>query len=100
LFPEEDFPRPAQATLLEDLRKLQTLFCKSLFRKAALASAFLGGFLLFAGAPGAKANAWDDCHRRPANVSATSGADITVTATATGIAMGIAAGSCRSQSTS
>ena len=34
------------------------------FRKAVLASAALGGFLLFAGAPGAKANAWDDCNRR------------------------------------
>ncbi|HYW67274.1 MAG TPA: hypothetical protein VFB10_11255 [Candidatus Dormibacteraeota bacterium] len=46
--------------------KLLALFSKSLFRKAALASAVLGGFLLFAGAPGAKANAWDDCNRRAA----------------------------------
>jgi hypothetical protein len=36
---------------------------KSLFGKAALATAALGGFLLFAGAPGAKANDWDDCNR-------------------------------------
>lgn len=46
--------------------KLQALFSKSLFRKAALASAVLGGFLLLGGAPGAKANAWDDCNRRAA----------------------------------
>ncbi len=37
---------------------------RSLFGKAVLASAALGGFLLFAGAPGAKANGWDDCNRR------------------------------------
>jgi hypothetical protein len=40
----------------------------SMFRtvlgKATLATAALGGFLLFAGAPGAKANDWDDCNRR------------------------------------
>ena len=29
-----------------------------------LASAALDGFLLLAGAPGARANAWDDCNRR------------------------------------
>jgi hypothetical protein len=34
------------------------------FDKAALATAALGGFLLFAGAPSAKANDWDDCNRR------------------------------------
>jgi hypothetical protein len=33
-------------------------------RKAALAAAALGGFLLFAGAPSAKANDWNDCDRR------------------------------------
>jgi hypothetical protein len=37
---------------------------RSLFAKAGLASAALGGFLLFAGAPAAKANGWDDCNRR------------------------------------
>jgi len=37
---------------------------KSLIGKAALATVALGGFLLFAGAPGAKANGWDDCNRR------------------------------------
>jgi hypothetical protein len=37
---------------------------RSVFGKAVLASAVLGGFLLFAGAPGAQANAWDDCNRR------------------------------------
>ncbi|HXR33993.1 MAG TPA: hypothetical protein VN830_09815 [Verrucomicrobiae bacterium] len=46
--------------------KLQALFSTSLFRNAALASAVLGGVLLFAGAPGAKANAWDDCNHRAA----------------------------------
>ena len=39
---------------------------KSIFGKAALATAALGGFLLFAGAPSAKANNWDDCNRRAA----------------------------------
>lgn len=42
---------------------MKTTF-RSIFSKAALATAALGGFLLFAGAPGAKANDWDDCHRR------------------------------------
>jgi len=37
---------------------------KSLIGKAALATVALGGFLLFAGAAGAKANGWDDCNRR------------------------------------
>ncbi len=37
---------------------------KSLFGKAALATAALGGFLLFGGVPGAKAADWDDCNRR------------------------------------
>jgi hypothetical protein len=39
---------------------------KSLFGKPALATAALGGFLLFAGTPSAKANDWDDCNRRAA----------------------------------
>jgi hypothetical protein len=39
---------------------------KSVFGRAALAAAALSGFLLFAGAPGAKANDWDDCNRRGA----------------------------------
>jgi hypothetical protein len=38
----------------------------SIFCKAFLATAILGGFLLFAGAPSAKANYWDDCNRRVA----------------------------------
>ena len=38
----------------------------SLFGKTALASAVFGGFLLLAGAPGAKANDWDDSNRRAA----------------------------------
>ena len=39
---------------------------KSLLGKAALATVTLGGFLLFVGVPGAKANDWDDCNRRVA----------------------------------
>ena len=39
---------------------------KSVFGKAALATAALGGFMLFAGAPSAKANGWDDSNRRAA----------------------------------
>jgi hypothetical protein len=35
-----------------------------LFGKATLATAALGGFLLFAGAPSAKANDWENCNRR------------------------------------
>jgi hypothetical protein len=34
------------------------------FFKAALATAALGGFLVLAGAPSAKANDWDDSNRR------------------------------------
>ena len=37
---------------------------KSLMGKAALATAALGGFLLFAGAQGAQARDRDDCYRR------------------------------------
>jgi len=44
---------------------MNTMF-RAVFGKAALATAALGGFLLFAGAPGAKANEWDDCNRRAA----------------------------------
>jgi hypothetical protein len=46
--------------------KLHLFSFGSIFRKTALAAAALGGFLLFAGAPGAKANDWDDCNRRAA----------------------------------
>jgi len=46
--------------------QLPTYLLKSVFGKTLLASAALGGFLLFAGAPGAKANDWDDCNRRAA----------------------------------
>ena len=41
---------------------------KSIFGKAALAAAVLSGFLLFAGAPSANANDWDNCNRRVAYV--------------------------------
>lgn len=34
--------------------------------RAVLATAVLGGFLLFAGAPSANAKTWDDCNRRAA----------------------------------
>lgn len=46
--------------------KIQLYVFRSVFAKAILASAALGGFLLFAGAPGAQANGWDDCNRRAA----------------------------------
>jgi hypothetical protein len=46
--------------------KLHLFSFDSIFRKTALAAAALGGFLLFAGAPGVKANDWDDCNRRAA----------------------------------
>ncbi len=39
---------------------------KSVFGKTLLATAVLSGFLLFAGAPSAKANDWEDCNRRAA----------------------------------
>jgi hypothetical protein len=42
--------------------KAHELF-RSVLGRATLATAALGGFLLFAGAPGAKAGDWDDCHR-------------------------------------
>lgn len=50
----------------EDVMQLHKHLLKSVFGKAALATAALGGFMLFAGAPGAKANDWDDCNRRAA----------------------------------
>jgi len=37
---------------------------KSWFGRAALGTAVLGGFLLFASVPNAKAADWDDCNRR------------------------------------
>ncbi len=43
---------------------MNTMF-RTVFGKAAIAAALLGGFLLLSGAPGAKANDWDDCNRRP-----------------------------------
>ena len=46
--------------------QLHKRFLKSVFGKAALAAAALSGFLLFACAPSAKANDWDDCNRRAA----------------------------------
>ena len=42
--------------------KAQNLF-RTLFAKATLAIVALSGCLLLAGAPGAKANDWDDYHR-------------------------------------
>jgi hypothetical protein len=44
--------------------QLHTHLGKSLFGKAALATAALGGFLFFAGAPKAQAADRDDCERR------------------------------------
>ena len=46
--------------------KLQSLSFRSILSKAALATAALGGFLLFAGAPGAQAYGGNDCNRRVA----------------------------------
>lgn len=46
--------------------QLPMYLLKSVFGKALLASATLSGFLLFAGAPGAKGNDLDDCNRRAA----------------------------------
>jgi hypothetical protein len=44
--------------------KLSAVQFRSVLRKTTLAALALGGFLLFAGAPAAKANASDDCNRR------------------------------------
>ena len=44
--------------------KLPVIRFSSFFRKAALATLALGGFLVLAGAPAAKADGWDDCNRR------------------------------------
>jgi hypothetical protein len=42
-------------------------FVRAMFGKAALATAALGGLLLFAGAPGAQGADRDDCQRRIAH---------------------------------
>ena len=57
-------PETSPGHLLEARMKLHSLNFRSFFGKAALATAALGGFLLFAGAPSAKANDWDNCNRR------------------------------------
>jgi hypothetical protein len=44
--------------------KLPALSVPSLLPKTAFAALALGGLLFFAGAPAAKANPSDDCHRR------------------------------------
>jgi hypothetical protein len=64
LITQDGKPEPAPDTLLEAVMKINLHVFRSVFGKAVLASAALGGFLLFAGAPGAKANGWDDCNRR------------------------------------
>jgi len=46
--------------------KLHLHLLQSVFGKAVLATAALGGILLFAGAPSARANDWDDSNRRAA----------------------------------
>jgi hypothetical protein len=51
---------------MEAYMKFPSHMVHSIFGKAALATALLSGFLLFAGAPGVKANDWDDCNRRVA----------------------------------
>jgi hypothetical protein len=64
LITQDGKPEPAPDTLLEAVMKINLHVFRSVFGKAILASAALGGFLLFAGAPGARANGWDDCNRR------------------------------------
>src|SRR6266851_1855828 len=59
-------PHQAWGTPQEDVMRLHEHLLKSVFGKAALATAALSGFLLFAGTPSAKANEWDDCNRRAA----------------------------------
>lgn len=49
--------------------QLHSYLRKSLFSTAALASAALGGFLFFAGAPQAQAAAPDNCERRIAHAN-------------------------------
>ena len=46
--------------------QLQKHLMLSILGKIVLATAVLSGLLLFAGAPSAKANDWDDCNRRTA----------------------------------
>jgi hypothetical protein len=48
----------------EDAMNVLSKDSTKLFGKAALAAAALSGFLLFSGAPSAKANDWDNCDRR------------------------------------
>jgi hypothetical protein len=47
----------------EDAMNVLSKNSTKLFGKAALATAALGGFLLFSGAPSAKANDWENCDR-------------------------------------
>jgi hypothetical protein len=44
--------------------KIPVLPFRSVFTKNTLAALALGGILVFAAAPAAKANAWEDCQRR------------------------------------
>ena len=46
--------------------RLHKRIWNSLLTRMLLAGVLLGGFVLFAGAPSAKANDWDDCNRRAA----------------------------------
>src|SRR5260370_24489943 len=50
----------------EDVMQLHKHLLMSIFGKTVVATAVLSGLLLFAGAPSAKANDWDDCNRRAA----------------------------------
>jgi hypothetical protein len=59
-------PEASPGTLLEAAMKLPALSFGTFVNKATFAALALGGFLLFAGAPGAKANSWDDGNRRVA----------------------------------
>src|SRR5712664_1518620 len=61
-------PAPVWVPPQEDVMHLHGHLWKSLFGKAALATAALSAFLLLPGAPSARANDWDSCNRRAAYV--------------------------------
>ena len=65
---EDATPHQSGSRLQEDVMHRHEHLWRSLFGKAALATAALSAFLLLAGAPSAKANDWDRCNRRVAYV--------------------------------
>jgi hypothetical protein len=56
-------PEASPGQFLGGFMKLSALHFSSLFGKTVFAALALGG-ILFAGAPAAKANSWEECHRR------------------------------------